>query len=284
MTGSAAAPGTCGELVQGTVKGQPLLISCPVNIYSEISIRLHKKYPRCSGFKKMDTALEILLKKKGFGELGWIITRNSRLKPGKGMASSTADIAAALAAAARALNFHIRAGEIARIALQVEPSDGIMFNGACLLDYKQGRICQPLGSPPEADIILLDPGGTVDTVSFNRRPNLKYLNELKEREVKQALDLVCRGIECRDIEMIGRGSTISALANQKLLPKEELPEVVRWCGQLGAAGVVIAHSGTVMGLIMPGEITAPEEAADYIRKKKPHWKIKLVKLTAGGVK
>ncbi|MBO8138068.1 MAG: GHMP kinase [Desulfotomaculum sp.] len=284
LMGWASAPGSCGELVQGTVDGMHFLISCPIEMYSQIGIQLDEQNPRSSGFPKIDRALKIYLKKLNIMHMGWKVTRTSCLPPGKGMASSTADIAAALGAAAGALNVKITPWEIARLALQVEPSDGVMFRGVYLFDYKRGTTCIKLGRMPRTNIILLDPGGTVDTLTFNRYPRLGYLNRVKEPVVREAMDLVCRGIQQQDIEMIGRGATASALANQMILPKKDLPEVVNWSRELGAAGVVIAHSGTVMGLIMPGERGRAEEAAEYIKKKKPHWKTTVTCTTGGGVK
>src|SRR5262247_3312810 len=34
-----ALPGTCGELVQGTLDGEPCLISCPIDFYSIAEVR-----------------------------------------------------------------------------------------------------------------------------------------------------------------------------------------------------------------------------------------------------
>ena len=34
-----ALPGTCGELVQGTLDGEPCLISCPIDYYSSVEVR-----------------------------------------------------------------------------------------------------------------------------------------------------------------------------------------------------------------------------------------------------
>ncbi|MTI82036.1 MAG: GHMP kinase [Firmicutes bacterium] len=283
ITGTASAPGSCGELVQGSIAGQPFLISCPINIHSQITVQLSADLPRSGQFKKIDQALQLFLK-ENFPEFGWLVSRKSMLPPGKGMASSTADIAASLAATAKALGVDITPEQIAQLALQVEPSDGVMFNELCYFDYLKGTTYRYLGDPPRAEVILLDPGGTVDTVAFNNNSSLKKLNIAKETQVKEALDLVKGGIEMQDIEMIGRGSTISALANQRILPKPELPEVIKWGQSFNAAGVVIAHSGTVMGLIIPTETGRTQDAIAFIQSKKPHWEITLTKLINGGVR
>lgn len=285
LMGNACAPGSCGELVQGTIKGQALLISCPVDIYSRIRVELDEALPPQSNLPKVDSALKLYLDKIGYSQMGWKITRDSNLPLGKGMASSTADIVSALGAAANALDIPPAEDDIADIAIQVEPSDSIMYSGLCAFNYISGRVRRRVGNAPKLDILLIDPGGHVDTIAFNKRPDIFILNKLKESQVNQAMDLVCRGIVDGDIEMIGRGATISALANQQLLPKPDLPEVIKWSKELRGVGVVIAHSGTVMGLLLPpgGNVSA-QEAAAYLRNKKPQWSVMITKMVDGGLR
>jgi L-threonine kinase len=141
---------------------------------------------------------------------------------------------------------------------------------------------QVIGKAPRAQLVIIDPGGKIDTLKFNQQPNLCYLNTLKEKEVRQALELVTRGLEGNDLEMLGRGTTVSALANQHILPKSELPLVLKLAEELKAVGVVIAHSGTVMGLIFAEDIDIAE-VPTYIRRKNPHWQVSLARIINGGV-
>ena len=57
---------------------------------------------------------------------------------------------------------------IASIALSVEPTDGVMFPGIALFDHRCGSIAESLGAPPPMEVIVIDTGGTVDTLEFNR--------------------------------------------------------------------------------------------------------------------
>lgn len=282
LVGTGRAPGSCGELVQGLVNGQAILVSCPINIYSCITVTLARNLPRRSCYSKIDKALDLYLNKKCLPHLGWKIERQSPLIPGKGMASSTADIAAVLTAAANALNTHIDGHEIADIAIQVEPSDGIMLSDIHLFDYISGATREPIGKALPMQLVIIDPGGQVDTLKFNQQTSLHYLNKLKEKKVRQALDLVTRGIKENDLEMLGRGATISALANQHILPKPELPLVLKTAKELRAVGVVIAHSGTVMGLMFSEDMDMAE-ALTYIRQKNPHWMVRTAQFINGGV-
>src|SRR5262249_57479809 len=38
-----ALPGTCGELVQGTLDGEPCLISCPIDYYNIAEVRFQPR-------------------------------------------------------------------------------------------------------------------------------------------------------------------------------------------------------------------------------------------------
>ena len=177
------------------------------------------------------------------------------------MASSTADVAAAIAATALATGEEtdIHPAVIAKIALQVEPSDGIMFPGVAMLDHKRGGVVKTLGAPPPMRVVILDFGGHIDTLAFNdvdRDNALKHL----EPEFEKALMLVTRGIRTGIAADIGAGATASAIANQQLLYKPQLDAVLRLAKDLGAAGVSAAHSGTVLGMLFEDDDSLVENA------------------------
>lgn len=258
--GLIKVPGSCGELVQGTIQGTDFLVSCPINIYSEVEVILNsqRELSLSSGGKKTLLAVEKTLEYLGVKQGGTIQVKNV-LPIGKGMASSTADIAAACWATAVALGQKISPETVAEIALSIEPSDGIMFPGITLFDHRKGKIKRFLGFAPRLDILILDLGGEINTLSFNGRDDLDKLNEEKEPEVLKALDLIEKGIARQDISLLAQGSTLSALAHQKILPKPDLPDIIKQVQDLGALGVNIAHSGTVVGILVgPGKSDDPE--------------------------
>jgi L-threonine kinase len=165
------------------------------------------------------------------------------------MASSTADIVAAVGATARALGKTLSAEEVARIALSVEPSDGTMFPGVAVFDHREGKVAEVLGSPLPVDILVLDFGGVVDTLEFNGGRHIQRLKEV-EPQAKYALDLARQGIQEGDPALIGRAATISAMANQRVLFKPQLEAVMDIAQAVGALGVNVAHSGTVIGVLL----------------------------------
>ncbi|MBZ4688201.1 MAG: L-threonine kinase [Clostridia bacterium] len=284
LKGTAKAPGTCGELVEGTIDGRDFLITCPVDIWSEITVETTGEPLQKSIFSKTQQAISLAVSKWNTQPVTFSFSRKSDIPLGKGMGSSTADIAAAVQAVARALGQEATSEEIADLALEIEPSDALMYPGIYLFDHKKGRWREPLGDPLEIDIVVLDPGGEVDTVQFNSNKNLVQLNAKKEPLVQEAANLVKDGLAERDPEKLGRGATISAFANQEILPKPDLDAVLKWAKEVKSLGVNVAHSGTVMGILLHPQAADKDEVAEYIKKKRPDWDIFTTRLIGGGIK
>ena len=83
------------------------------------------------------------------------------------MASSTADIVAAIGVAAAALNAETSIFQQAELALSIEPSDGVLLPGIALFDQKRGQMARSLGAPPDMRVLVLEFAGVVDSESFN---------------------------------------------------------------------------------------------------------------------
>jgi len=266
--GLVKVPGSCGELVQGTIKGIDFLVSCPVNIYSEVRVTLNgsPQLTTLEGREKALLAVERTQEYLGRRQGGKVVVE-SRLPLGKGMASSTADISAACWATAKALGQALTGEEVAQIALSIEPSDSLMFHGIVLFDHVLGRIKKPLGFAPPLGILVLDLGGEVDTLYFNQRKDLAGLNEEKEPQVLEALYLVEKGIREQNLDLIGQGATLSSLAHQKILPKADLPEIIAQVQDLGALGVNVAHSGTVIGILVDLARLEDQDFLELLEKK-----------------
>jgi len=250
MKVTVKAPGSCGELAQGTMDGKNFLITCPIDVYSTITVSTDESTPFHIG-SKIQTAINkttqyLQLKNKRFH-----VHVASDLPMGKGMASSSADISAMCQTIALSAGKLLTADEIADIALSIEPTDGIFYPGIMLFDHIQGSIRRYLGNALPMYIAIFDVGGEINTLHFNQRRDLKKLNQANESEIRKAIDLIVKGLALKDISLIGQGATISALANQKILFKPHLEKIIDISLSLGAVGVNIAHSGTVVGVLFP---------------------------------
>ncbi|MDD2283711.1 MAG: hypothetical protein PHV50_09685 [Syntrophaceticus sp.] len=253
LQGSSMVPASCGELVQGTIGGTNFLVSCPVNWFSRVTVRLGFDLEDAYPANRIKTYLGVrrMLDMKGFSDYGAVLKVSSSIPVGKGMASSTADLAAGCFAAAAAIEAKPDPHEIAAIALAVEPSDATFFPGIVLFDHVQGKLYEELGQALPLGIIALDFGGIVDTLEFNSRGDLSAWNSSHECEIGQALELVKAGIARKDPVLLGKGATLSALVNQGILPKSRLEELIDFTSRYGAYGVNVAHSGTVAGVLVP---------------------------------
>jgi L-threonine kinase len=323
--GTALVPGTCGELLQGTLSGVNFLVTCPVNWFSRVTVAIDLGAAGTSGAPRPPTgarrgrcawerrpgrgglvvhhapapggpridfpaeriktarAVRRTLDREGYPGLGAIIEVASSLPIGNGMGSSTADLTAACYAVAAALNRRLTPEAVAEIALSIEPSDGSFSPGITLIDHVEGRLFARIGEPFPLGLLALDFGGAVDTMEFHRRTDLAGLNAANEPAIRRALQLVRDGFQRQDPRCLGEGATLSALANQSILPKPHLEAIIDHVLARGAYGVNIAHSGTVVGILLPPGRESDEQLIGSLRTRWPeirdHYPLRL---TGGG--
>lgn len=287
LTATVHLPGSCGELVQGSYNGTPFHVTCPIDMYSSVTVRLLPGRGSVTGPEHAAKAVEathLTLRHLGRADLDAQLSIDSPLPPGKGMASSTADVAGAVIATALALGQPLEPTEVASVALRVEPSDGTFFPGIVAFDHRGGKIHLDLGPPPPIEIVVLDFGGEVDTIAFNREDRSGVLRRL-EPQARQALELVRQGIALSRPDLIGEGATLSALANQEILYKPELDRVLALARRVNALGVNVAHSGTVIGVLLDPQRDDVRDISAFLRDNLPELeKLYPAKLVGGGVR
>lgn len=274
-------PGSCGELVQGTHRGTPYLITCPINLYTRVTIT--DKHTNISGLGvKSQAALKRTLDYLGKTDFGYGIALSSELPIGKGMASSSADIAAVCFAVAAAYGVEITAPEVSRIAAGIEPTDGVFFENIIRLNHMTGECLETMDEYPPLKIAVFDAGGAVDTLSFHERTDLDELAIKNERITDAALELIRSS---SSPSAWAEAATKSSLANQSILPKKDLPELVEAAKERGALGVNVAHSGTVIGILFSPDTGQEhiDEIANRLSAQFSHLHYcETVELTSGG--
>ena len=254
-----SSPGSCGEFIQGYGEGSSFMVTCPIDRFSYALSDFGA--PGDSLPPKAEMAMERTLSYLGEEEKSLPLRLKSYIRKGKGMASSTADISAVAGAVALACGRKLSMRDIAKIALTIEPSDATFFKGIVQFDYREGRLIREMGICPAMQILIYDCGGEVDTVQFNSRKDLVDLQKSNGPAIREALSLFREGIEKQSSALIGRASSISAFANQKILYKKPLDDFYRLGLKEGGEGVICAHSGTVLGLILP-----PDRKAEEVRR------------------
>jgi L-threonine kinase len=253
MKVTVKVPGTCGELVQGVIDGTNFHITCPIDIYSYVTVIVDERFKEIKSNQVGNKAITAIQKTFSYFNYdgGAEISINSDLLRGKGMASSTADIVATIIASTLAIGERIDIKLITEIALSIEPTDGSFLAGIVAFDHLQGKRLIKLGEIDPIPILIFDIGGQVDTLNFNARSNLARLNLLREREVERAYKLVVEGIKIGDKRLIGKGATLSSLSNQAVLFKPYLTKLLELAKVEDAIlGINVAHSGTLIGILV----------------------------------
>jgi L-threonine kinase len=263
---TVAMPGTCGELIQGWLAdwAEPVLVSCPIPLYSRVTVELQSEPAihllNGSGHcLKSRRAARLVLDTLGRPDIGARVALSSQLPPGRGMASSTADVIGVMVGVARALGHSLTTAELARLACQIEPSDSTMFNGLALLAYRGSSQFCVLGTPPALPLLMLDPGYTVDTLAYNAQLDLAGVRRLAAT-TQVALDLLRQGLGQADPATIGTAATLSALSYQSVSASPLLEQAKSWAEDTGAIGLVRAHSGSVVGLLYPAHTDLADSA------------------------
>ena len=258
---TASAPGTCGELVQGMTDGAHFLVTCPINQFSRATatLRVGDSGRSDAAVRGIDhlpkarqavaAALEKLAPNLSITNLTAEVAITNPIPAGKGMGSSSADITAVVGAIGIAAGRPFSPDDIAGIALSVEPTDGVMFPGIALIDHRCGSVAESLGPPPPMEVIVIDTGGVVDTLEFNRTDRTALWEKVKSR-TDEALDLVREGIRRGDPDLVGRGATISAWAGHLPDIGEWVERAAEFVDEPGVVGINVAHSGTVLGILL----------------------------------
>ncbi|MGW5877572.1 GHMP family kinase ATP-binding protein [Nocardiopsis terrae] len=258
---------TChhGEILQGVFldgRGRPTrgLVTLPMAdprtraVFTPFSARAPRRVvvdppDRAKAARAAELAVAECARTGGVRPVGGYLRVRGGAVPGLGMGSSTSDVTAAVRAVSAGLGVELPPAAVARVAVAAEgASDPVMFGDRPLLfAQREGRVLEELGPDlPEMAVVgcLTGCGQPVDTLSLAgtaRRGDIAVYERLRA--------VLRTAITDRDVAGVGHVCTESAVLNQRVLPKEELGalrEVARDCG---AAGIQVAHSGNVAGVL-----------------------------------
>ncbi len=266
--GQATLPATCGELVQGALDGVPCLVSCPIDLWARADVVLAESetWQTPDDAPKAAAAVRAGLALLGRAQDGGALRLASPIPRGRGYGSSTADISAALYALGCALGRPFTAQEVAHLAVNIEPSDSTMLPGIALFDHRQGSFYELLGAALDVTVLVLDPGGEVDTVAFNQQDLCASLRLLAS-EHSDAFSTLRQAIRSADVAALGHAATVSARAHQTILHNPLLDQTLAIARDIAAAGVCRAHSGTILGILLDPAHVDVADAAAYVRQR-----------------
>jgi uncharacterized protein involved in propanediol utilization len=248
-----------GELFQGQIEGESnqshrclVSLPCPA-MYSEATfhpqandaLRIIPSHKR-----KARTAAELALAHLNASHLGGDVFISSSVPEAKGCGSSTADCIAAAIAAADSINTHLSDEELAHLVVEAEvASDNFMFDRAVLFAHREGVALENYTKKlPKLEVLGIDtsPEGQVETLKY---PPAEY----SSRQLQSFCTLTSalrRAVNQHDIQLLGRVATASANINQEFLPKPMFTEIRHIAEHAGALGVAVAHSGTVLSILL----------------------------------
>lgn len=255
-TAVGRAFGTFGELLQGALPddGPEFLVTFPIDAWSTATVCLCDAHQRLTVFpphktKALAVARRVMV---AAGRVaGAHLELRTDLAEGKGMASSSADLVATARAVAAGLGVVQTPAHIEAALRGVEPSDGVMYPEVVAFYHRQVRLRQRLGPMPAATVIAHDRGGQVDTVAFNNRPHVFPPED--RQEYARLLSRLVAAVRSGDLPEIGRISTRSAELALRGDRTRRLRTLREACRRIGGLGLVLAHSGTMLGILLPDE-------------------------------
>jgi uncharacterized protein involved in propanediol utilization len=255
-TGLGVSFGTFGELLQGALADPPdgdFLVTLPIARWSTAQVSLAPgadtlRVEPAGKLKSLRVARSVLAR-HGVRDGGTLVPTGD-LPEGKGMASSTADLVATVRAVADALGIPASPQEIETHLRGVEPTDGLMYGEVVAFHHRTVRLHRALGPVPPMTIVAVDEGGQVDTVKFDASRPLVPASE--RGEYGALLDGLAAALTAGDLAAVGRISTRSAQLNQARCPKRHLDRMLEIGRDIGALGVAVTHSGTMVGLLISG--------------------------------
>jgi uncharacterized protein involved in propanediol utilization len=214
--------------------------------------------------QKSRTGVELTLAYCGLEPIGGMITVDSNIPEAKGCGSSTADCVAAVIAAANAVGKELIEPEIAKLVVQAEvASDNLMFRRAVLFAHREGIVLTDYEKEiPSLEVLGIDTADDVlvDTLKFPPAVYTKKQISTFE-ELSKALH---RAIQTDDLGVLGEVATASASINQEFLPKRMFSELRQIVQHAGALGISVAHSGTVLAILLDHRRSDLERQVEFI--------------------
>ncbi|MDU1876433.1 L-threonine kinase [Citrobacter sp.] len=282
----AQCPASCGELIQGWILGSEKLVSCPVEWYSTVEVTsgspLEEERPLS---RAMVNRLLQHWQYPAQMSQDIRIDVQSTIPIAKGMASSTADIAATAVATAHHLGHHLDEPTLAQLCVSLEPTDSTVFRKLTLFDHNDASTQIACEAQPQLDLLVLESPETLRTADYHRIPRHSGL-QAGAPALRRAWEKVQEACISQNPYRMGEAATLSAIASQLLLPKPDFDSLLALVEECDLYGVNVAHSGSVVGLMLD----RTRHDVDYIKwmltqkKLTVHWPEQhLLRMVAGGV-
>jgi uncharacterized protein involved in propanediol utilization len=275
-TGKGRTIAQHGELFQGKIEDDKnnlrhCLMSLPCRaIYSEAafepdttgSIQVNPPHKQ-----KACKVAQLTLAYLNAPRVGGQLSVQSEVPEGKGCGSSTADCVAAAKAAADAVNSRLSAEQLARLLAEAGVTgNSFIFPRAVLFAHREGVVVEDYWKElPKVEVL------GIDTVSNGHSTKPKHAPlEYSWKQLQSFHTLVGAlrwAVRNHDIRLLGKTATASANINQEHLPKPILAEIRSISEYAGALGVAVAHSGSVVNILLDPQDEMLEWKVDRLRSE-----------------
>lgn len=263
----ASCPASCGELIQGWIGGNEKLVSCPIDWFATVEVSRNPDLPTNIGFmaRKAFALTLTFLGQPEEAAQDLSVHVESTIPKAKGMASSTADIAATMMATARYFNRELTEVELARLCASLEPTDGTIFKELTLFDHNQGEVIETLGDIDPINVLVLESSISLETADYHRMRRYETLQASAD-QLEKAHRLLRSAVHEQDKALLGEAATLSAIESQKVLPKPLFYSLLDMVERQGLYGINLAHSGSVIGILYDESRHDVEKIAQQIRQ------------------
>lgn len=265
---SGSAFGTFGELLQGALPRPQgdFLVTFPLARWATAVFRpragqrgVHVR-PAHKG--KSRRVAEAVLASLGVPD-GGLLEVGGDLPEGKGLASSSADLVATVRAVGAAFGRTFTPAETEAFLRGIEPADGVMYDEIVAFHHREVRLGRRLGVLPPLTVVAHDEGGQVDTVAHNRRA--RTIDEAARQEYARLLDRLTDAVAGGDLHEVGAVATRSAEMNAHRRERAGFAELRALCREVDGLGLVLAHSGTMLGVLLEAHDPSLAGKTEHVR-------------------
>jgi uncharacterized protein involved in propanediol utilization len=203
---------------------------------------------------KAARATALTLEHLGFKGKNGDLTIESAIPVGHGYGSSTADVIASIRAAAAAVGVALRRSTVSCLAVAAEgASDAIAYGDQALLfAHREGQIIEHFGGEFPPLIVVGFRSSKRPPIDTLQLPRARYTSE--EIQLFRVMrGLAYHSVKQQDPRLLGRVATMSARISQRYLPKPRFEAVMELAQDHRACGVQVAHSGTLIGILLDAD-------------------------------
>jgi L-threonine kinase len=252
--------GKVGEWLQGTDEnGDPIVFpftttSSPFQTLTAIEpaadLSIVAEPHSISSKQKTALAVNEMAVTCGFAaECNYRITIRNSPPAGKGLGSSSVDIASALLAIKHHRNLDVSEATLFQVMCRVERSDFLFRPELVIATNPVTGSFSVAGTSPHCVLLAWDtsPQEHVDTEAVQ---HLDFARRRFSHEYKELYSL----IRTNELAALFHASTRSAELNNQLLPKRGFSVTHRLADDFHALGLVAAHTGTYLGMLFPSSV------------------------------